>query len=54
MNNIEGTIFRKIFRGISEGNKGIKGMKRGFMATTNSPLTGILESTTDTLATRNF
>jgi hypothetical protein len=27
VNNIEGTIFREMFRGISEGNKGIKGMK---------------------------
>jgi hypothetical protein len=48
------TIQRKTNRGISESNKRIFFIERGFINTTQSPLTGFVKTTSDTPAARDF
>ncbi|MDR1009966.1 MAG: hypothetical protein LBM04_02355 [Opitutaceae bacterium] len=54
MKRYKTTIQRKMDRGISESNKRIFFIERGFINTTHSPLTRLVKPTPDTPTTRDF
>jgi hypothetical protein len=52
MIRVKGTMGRQIIGGIGKSNKRILLMERGLINTPHSPLSGVFEATTPTLATR--